>query len=216
MATKNTPIRLHGLASFDRSAKPRWLLKEMGVKYEDRWLDRDKKENESPAFLKLNPMGRIPVAEIGDQVLFESGAICALLSDLYLDKGMAPALDAPERADYQKWMYFASATVDAIQGRIMIIEDIPAGAVQIEKEKALQDELHDVLVALDQALAKGSFLVGNRFGTADICVSYQLYWLRFGPELKSVIEAFPRVEEYVDRMFARPAADTAKWPCPPI
>ena len=127
---------------------------------------------------------------------------------------MAPALNSPERGDYQKWMYFASATVDAIQGRIMIIEDIPVGAVQSEKEKTLQDELRDGLEALDQTLAKSSFLVGNRFGTADICVSYHLYWLRFWPELKSVMDAFPRVEAYIDRMFARPAVDTSKWPRP--
>jgi len=216
MTTKNTLIRLHGNAPFDRGAKVRWLLREMGVTYEDCWLDSEKNESESPAFRKLNPMGRIPVAEIDGQVIFESGAICALLSDLYLDKGMAPALNAPERAHYQKWMYFASATIDAIQWRMEIIEDIPAGAVHSEKEKDLQDELRDGLEALDQTLAKGSFLVGNRFSTADICVSYQLYWLRFSPELKSVMDAFPRVGDHIDRMFARPAAETTKWPRPPI
>src|SRR3954452_7513484 len=122
MTTKNRPIRLYGAASFDRGGKVRWLL-------------------------QLNPMGRVPVAEIGDQVMFESGAICAYLADLYLDKGMAPALTAPERTEYQKWMYFASATVDSIQSRIMIIEDIPPGDVQRSKEKALQGELRDSLEA---------------------------------------------------------------------
>lgn len=209
MNTKN-PIRLHALATFDRSAKARWLLTEMGVKFEDHWLDRDKKEHESPAFLKLNPMGRVPVAEIGDQVMFESGAICAYLADLYLDKGMAPAPSAPERVDYQKWMYFASATIDAIQGKIMIIEDIPPGEVQTSKEKALQEELHDSLAALDQVLSKSSFLVGNRFSAADICVSYQLFWLRLWPELNSVMDQFPRVGAYIDRMVTRPAAESMK------
>lgn len=210
MTTKNDLIRLHSLAPFDRGGKVRWLLTEMGLKFEDRWLDRDKKEQESPAFLKLNPMGRVPVAEIGDQVMFESGAICAYLADLHLDKGMAPALSAPERADYQKWMYFASATVDTIQSRIMIIEDIPPGEVQTAKEKALQEELRDSLEALDQVLSKNSFLVGNHFGAADICVSYQLFWLRLWPELKSVMDAFPRIDAYIDRMVTRPAAESTK------
>ncbi len=214
MTTKNILIRLHGNAPFDRGAKVRWLLNEMGVKYEDRWLDVENKESKSPAYLKLNPLGRVPVAEIGGKALFESGAICAYLSDLYLDKGMAPALDAPERADYQKWMYFASATIDSLQWRIEDIEDMPSGAFRSEKEKALQEELRDILKALDETLVKSPFLVGNRFSTADICVSYQLYWHRFWPEGKSVMETFPRVEAYIDRMFARPAANTAKWPRP--
>src|SRR4051812_2020241 len=216
MTSKKTLIRLHGNAPFDRGAKVRWLLNEMGVAYEDHWLDREKKEIESPAYLKLNPMGRVPVAEIGGQVLFESGAICAYLSDLHLDKGMAPALNVPERGEYQKWMYFASATIDSLQWRIELIEDFPPGAVHSEKEKALQEELRDILKALDQTLAKSSFLVGNRFSTADICVSYQLYWLRFWPEGKSVMDTFSHVEAHIDRMFARAAAKTTEWPRPPI
>ncbi len=210
MTTKNDLIRLYGLVPYDRGGKARWLLTEMGVKFEDRWLDRDSKENEGPAFLKLNPMGRVPVAEVGDQVLFESGAICAYLADLHLDKGMAPAFSAPERADYMKWMYFASSTVDSIQSRIMVIEDIPPGEVHAAKEKALQDELRDGLEALDQVLSKDSFLVGNRFGAADICVSYHLFWLRLWPELNSVVDAFPRVGAYIDRMVTRPAAVSTK------
>jgi glutathione S-transferase len=212
MTTKTSLIRLHGLVSYDRSAKARWLLNEMGVAYEDRWLDREKKENESPAFLKLNPMGRVPVAEVGDESLFESSAICAYLSDLYLEKGMAPALSSPDRAAYQMWMYFAAATVDAFQTRIMVIEDIPPGEVQRTKEKALQEELRDALEALDQTLAKSSFLVGNRFSTADICVSYHLYWLLLWPELKSVMDPFPRVGAYIERMIQRPAANSGEWP----
>jgi glutathione S-transferase len=210
MSTQNGLIRLHSLATFDRGAKARWLLTEMGLKFEERWLDREKNELESAAFLKLNPMGRVPVAEVGDQVMFESGAICAYLADLHLDKGMAPALAAPERAEYQKWMYFASATVDSIQSRMMIIEDIPPGEVQKAKEKALQDELRDSLEALDQVLSKSSYLVGNRFGAADICVSYQLYWLPLWPELKPVMDAFPRVVAYIDRIITRPAATSMK------
>ncbi|MFL5813147.1 MAG: glutathione S-transferase family protein [Bdellovibrionia bacterium] len=215
MTTKEPLIRLHANAPFDRSAKVRWLLNEMGVAYEDRWLDVENNESESPGFLKLNPMGRIPVAEINGRVLFESGALCAYVADLYLDKGMAPALDAPERGEYQKWMYFASATIDSLQWRYDLLEDIPPSAVKSEKVKDLQDELRGALEAIDQSLAKGSYLVGNHFSTADICVSYQLYWLRFAPEYKSVMDTFPRVETYIDRMFARPAAKTAEWPRSP-
>jgi len=214
MATKDIQIRLHGNAPFDRGGKARWLLNEMGVSYTDRWLDVENKESKSPAFRKLHPMGRVPVAEIGHRVMFESGAICAYLADLYLDKGMAPALDAPERAEYQQWMYFASATIDAIQFRTEFIENIPAD-VRSEKIKSLQEELRGALEALDRVLAKDSFLVGNRFSAADICVSYQLYWLRFAPELKSVMDTFPRVRDYIDRMFARPAAKTGEWPRSP-
>lgn len=210
MRTKYPLIRLYGNAPFDRGGKVRWLLTEMGLKFEDHWLDRDKNEHEGSAFLKLNPTGRVPVAAIGEQVMFESGAICAYLADLHLDKGMAPALNAPERADYQKWMYFASAAIDTIHRQFALIEDSPPGTGLESKVKVLQEDLQGTLEALDQVLSKNSFLVGNRFGTADICVSYQLFWLRLAPELKSVMDNFPRVDAYIDRMVTRPAAKSSK------
>jgi glutathione S-transferase len=199
-------IRIHSLAAFDRGAKARWLLTEMGVPYETRLLDRAKKENESPEYLRLNPMGRVPAVEIDDLVFFESGAICAYLADLYLDRGMAPKLATPERAKYEQWMYFAHCTVDPMQTRIMVIEDIPPGEVQKTKEAALQSDLGDACEAIDQALSKGQYLLGGRFSTADICISYHLYFLRLWPELGQVVAKFPRVTAYLDRMTKMPSA----------
>jgi glutathione S-transferase len=206
--TKNDDLkfRVYGLTTFDRSAKVRWLLTELGVDFEFRLLDREKKEHEGPEFLKLTPMGRVPVLEFGDQVMFESGAICAYLSDLFLEKGMAPALDSKDRPAYEQWMYFASATVDVFQIRIMIIEDIPPGEVLGSKLAALQSDLRDAYVTLDMALDKNPFLLGNHFSTADLCVAYHLYWLSLWPELNEVITDFPRVQEYVKRVEKMPSA----------
>ena len=74
----------------------------------------------------------------------------------------------------------------------------------------MQEDLRGSLEALDRVLSENAFLVGNHFGAADICVSYQLFWLRLWPELKSVMDMFPRVQAYIDRMVTRPAAVHAK------
>jgi glutathione S-transferase len=208
--SNDTLIRIHGAFPYDRASKTRWLLTEIGVAYEDRWLNVKEKEHEKPEYLKLHPMGRIPAAQIGDVTMFESSAICAYLADRYIDKGMAPQLSSPDRAKYQQWMYFAASTLDPIQARIMIIEDIPAGELRTTKEAALIEEFRDALGALDQALAQSSFLVGNRFSAADICVSCHLYGVTFWPELNVIIEEFPRVVSYFERMKKMPSAVTAK------
>jgi glutathione S-transferase len=197
---------LYGLRPFDRSAKARWLLLEMGVPFENHWMNHEKKEHESEAFLKINPMGRVPALEVNGQAIFESGAICAYLADLFLEKGLAPALLSPARMDYQKWMYFAVATLDVFQTRIMIIEDMPAGEVQKEKETALRTELRDAMHTLDLTLNKNSFLVANRFGAADIAVSYPLFFCQLWPELKSVMIEFPNVMTYLERLEKMPSA----------
>ncbi len=203
---KNSKFRLYGLATYDRSAKVRWLLTEMGIDFEMKYLNREKKEHETPAFLKLNPMGRIPVLEFNDQAMLESGAICEYLADLFGEKGMAPASDSPHRVKYLQWMYFASATIDVYQIRVMIIEDIPPGEVLNTKLTALQSDLRDALTTLNETFAKASYLVADRFSAADIAVSYHLAWLKLWPELDSVFTDFPRVNTYLDRMKAMPSA----------
>ena len=202
-------LRLYGLTSFDRSAKVRWLLTELGLEFEDRWLDLDKKEFESADFLQLNPMGRVPVLVTDDGAISESGAICAYLADRYLDKGLAPQISSPARARYQQWMYFADATLERIQSRMMIIEDIPASELRTEKEETLFRDLEASLAALDQTLTKDSFLISNRFSAADIAVSYQLYWCGLWSELNAVIQKYPSVTSYLDRMKKMPSALTA-------
>ena len=206
----NTLIRIHGAFPYDRGSKARWLLTEMGIPYENKWLDLNKGEHEGAEYLKLHPMGRIPAAQIGDIQLFESGAICAFLADQYLDKGLAPALHSPDRAKYQQWMYFAASTLDPIQTRIMIIEDIEAGELRTQKETALFEEFGDALEAMTQTLANASFLVANKFSAADICVSYALYFVRLWPELEAVVQRYPQVVSYLDRLQKIPSAIQAK------
>jgi glutathione S-transferase len=207
--SKKPLIRLYSLSTFDRGAKARWLLTEIGIEFEQKWLNRDKKENETEAYLKLNPMGRVPVLEYGDQVMFESGAICAFLADQFLEKGMAPAHSAPERSEYLKWVFFASS-LDAYQARIMVIEDIPAGELQKKKEAALQSDLRDAMESMNAVLSKRDYLASDRFTAADIGVGYHLYFLKMWPELDSVIAEFPKVAAYFERLQAMPSAVKSK------
>jgi glutathione S-transferase len=206
----NHKIRIHNLAKFDRSAKVRWLLTELGVPFETHTMSRDAKENEQPAYLKLNPLGRVPTVEIDDHVMFESGAICTHLSDLYAHTGIIPKAGTPDRAIYEQWMYFAHNFLDTMQAKIMIIEDIPPGEYQKAKESSVQADLEDACVALDRGLAKGDYLVANRFSAADICMGYHLYFLRMWPELDQVIVKHPRVVAYLDKLKAMPSAVKAE------
>lgn len=207
---KQAPLRLHAIAPYDRSAKVRWLLTELDLPFEERWLSREKREFEHAEYLRINPMGRVPALEIGERPMFESSAIVATLADLHLERGLAPALDAPERAEYQQWMYFAVATLDPMQGRAMIIEDIPAGDLQKTKESGMQADLADAMQALERTLSRDEYLVGNHFTAADICVSYHVNWLRLWPELDAMIAPMRGVIAHLERMKARPAAVRAR------
>jgi len=208
--TAPAQIRLYGLVPYDRSGKARWLMTEMGVSFENKWLDRKNGDLSSVSFLKLNPMGRVPVLEYGDQAMHESGAICTFLADRHSDGKLAPETSSALRGEFLQWMYFASATLDVIQTRIMIIEDIPVGEVHTEKLAALQSDLNDALEAVDLKLVHSPYLVGGQFSAADICVAYHIFWFSLWPELDSVLKKYPRVIAYVEKLKNMPSAIESK------
>jgi glutathione S-transferase len=202
---KNT-IKIYGSGPYDRGAKARWLLTEMGVDFETTWLDVEGGALESPEFRKINPLGRVPAVEINGRAMFESGAICTYLADLYPEKGMAPKLNTPERMQYEQWMYFTMATLDVFMSRMMIIEDIAPGPVFQTKMETLLSDVETAFAHLDSVLSKNQFLVGNRLTAADISVSYHLFWCTFWPEFKTIIDQNKNLSSFLSRMRENPSA----------
>jgi glutathione S-transferase len=74
---------------------PHMLLEEIGAPYELVPVDRANNAQKSPAYLKLNPTGRIPVLIDGDLVLFETAAICLHLADRHPESGSRPRWARP-------------------------------------------------------------------------------------------------------------------------
>ena len=74
-----------------RSIRVRWTLQELGIDFEAVTVNLVAGENRSPAFLKLNPAGKLPVLVDGDLVLTESIAIVLYLAEKYPEKGFIPA-----------------------------------------------------------------------------------------------------------------------------
>ena len=205
---KHPPIRIHGVHAYDRGAKARWLLTEIGVHFENIWMKN--REFEKSDYMEMNPMGRVPAMEFGDTVLFESGAIASYLSDFFSDSEMSQKIDSPLRAEYLKWMFFTASTLDPFQTRIMIIEDIPPGELYDKKFSALMSDVEDAYRTLELTLSKQPFLVGGRFSTADICASYHLYFQMLWPEFEGAMKKFPKVADYLERMKKHPSAITAE------
>ena|SRR6185295_7979194 len=89
-------IQLHyypGNASF----APHLLLEELGTPFELLYVDRGANAQKSPAYLRLNPNGLIPVLVDGGLLLYETAAICLHLADTHPQAGLAPASGTPER-----------------------------------------------------------------------------------------------------------------------
>ena len=83
-----------------RATRPRWMLEELGHPYTIIHVDLDAKENREPGYLRVHPLGRVPVLVDGDVTIFESIAICMYLADKYLERGLAPLVSSPLRGPY--------------------------------------------------------------------------------------------------------------------
>ena len=100
--------KLHG-TSRSRSARSLWALEELGVNYEH--LPMPTTEAKSPAHLKLNPNGHVPVLEDDGVVVWESMAINLYLAEKYGKNSLWPS-DPAARADIYKWSFFAMTEVE--------------------------------------------------------------------------------------------------------
>ena len=85
-------IQLHYFPG-NASLIPHILLEELGLPFELQYVDRAKSAQKSPAYLKLNPNGQIPVLVDGDLVLYETAAICLHLADTHPAAKLAPPLE---------------------------------------------------------------------------------------------------------------------------
>jgi len=90
----------------------RWMLEEVGQPYRTEILDYAT-TLKGPAYLAINPMGKIPALTHGRQVITECAAICAYLADAFPQAGLAPPPGDPQRAAYYRWLFFAAGPVEA-------------------------------------------------------------------------------------------------------
>jgi len=94
-----------------RSIRVRWTLQELGVDFEAVTVNMLAGEHRSPAFLKLNPAGKLPVLEDGNLLLTESVVIVLHLAEKYPAKGLMPT-DLGQRARLYKWLMFAATELE--------------------------------------------------------------------------------------------------------
>jgi glutathione S-transferase len=174
----------------------RWMLEEVGQPYRTEVLDYEG-AMKSPAYLAINPMGKVPAITHGGTVVTEAAAICAYLADVFPQAGLAPPHGDHRRGTYYRWLFFAAGCVEAAVTNKAMGWEVPA-----ERQRmAGYGSMGHVLDVLEQAVAGRQYLDGQAFTAADLYVGAQLGWgLAFG-----TIEKRPAFEAYVGGLTSRPA-----------
>jgi glutathione S-transferase len=178
-----------------RSSGALILLEELGAPFELRVLNMKAGEQRRPAYLAVNPMGKVPAVRHGEALITEQVAIFLYLADLFPQAKLAPALDDPLRGPYLRWLvYYAACFEPAVVDHAMKREPAPLST-------SPYGDYDTMLKTLTEELAKGTFILGERFSAADILWGTALGWMtKF-----TLVPESPLVMAYIERIDARPA-----------
>lgn len=185
-----------------RSIRVRWTLQEMDVPFEAVTVNLAANEHHSAEFLKINPAGKLPALVDGDFVLTESIAIVLYLAEKYPAKKLMPT-DLRERAQLYRWLLFTTTELEQPLWRIARHSNIyPVDKrLPAEIELARGDFLPMAQVVEDHLRGR-EFLAGGHLTVADFVLAYTLDWAK----LVKLLDGFPALDAYVERMYARPKA----------
>ena len=205
--TDHTMIHLH-YSPGTASMTPHLLLRELGVPFELKLVDRAGGAHKRPEYLKLNPNGLIPVLVDGDLVLYETAAIVLHLVDTHPAAGLAPAaIGSAERAQFYKWLIWLANSVQAMMRHYfysdrMVAPGHVAGALEVKAQaEAMLGTMFD---QIDAQLAShgGPWLLGERFSALD---PYAFMLCRWSRGFARPARTLPHIAPFLERMLARPA-----------
>jgi glutathione S-transferase len=161
-------------------------LHEIGVPFEGKPMSFKSNDLRSPAYLALNPEGKVPTLVIDGRPLTEVAAILYYLGKRFPEAELLPRDDIEADAQALSWMSFAASTLHPARRRGL-------------------DYAKEVYGIADRRLGSGWAL--GRYSIADIHL-FRLYW-RLANSLKPAPETFPNLTAHYRRMMARPAVQRA-------
>ncbi len=155
---------------FSRGRIVHLFLEEAKIPHRIVLLDFQTGEHKRPAFLAMNPMGKLPVIQHGPVTLSETAAILTYLADAFPASGHLPPIGDPARASVLKWMFFGAGCVEPATA------DKAFNRPPVGKGSVGWGTYEDVVATLVAGLTPGPFFLGDRLTLADIYVGSQIAW----------------------------------------
>jgi glutathione S-transferase len=177
-----------------------WTLEELGEPYDLTIMSWEQGSGEEHR--ARHPLGRVPVLQDDEGFVFESTAICLHLADLHPRAGLIAAPGTHDRALAYQWSCFAPSELEPpLVEAAIFAESDPERAAKARRRFSVAAD------AVARTLDGNEYLVGGRFGVADVLVSTALSFTSragFDEELPQ------RLKDYVARLAQRPAYQRAR------
>lgn len=198
-------LKLH-FAPNSRAVRTLWLLEELGLPYELNRMEFHPKDLKSDQHRDRHPLGRIPVLEDGDVMIYESGAIAEYIVARHSDGALKPAPDAPNYPAFLQWFHYCEGMVMPPINTIVVHtillpperrDETALGQAQRLLAKAVQP--------VEDDMAGKDYLAGD-FTIADTMLGHSLM---MAERMGIVTDEHPNLKAYIGRLKARPALQKA-------
>lgn len=207
-------ITLHHLNN-SRSQRVLWLMEELGLSYEIKFYERDRKTMLAPPELrKVHPLGKSPVITEDGFTLAESGAILEYLVERHGGGRLRPAAGTQEALRYTYFMHYAEGSAMPPLLMKLVFDTIERARVPFfvkpivktisgrAKAGFIEPNIRQHLDFLEAELASRPWFSGEEFTAADIQMSFPVEAARVRGGLDA---GRPRLMDWLGRIHARPA-----------
>ena len=194
-------IKVWGRLTASNVQKVMWCVDELGVAHEHIHIPFGRAKQD-PAYLAINPNGRVPTIEEDGFILWESNS-CVRYIAARFGAGTLWPTDPRVRADAERWMDWQLATLSEPSDTIFI------GLVVKKQEQrdmaaiaAATKRLNELWTIVDKVLATRKFVAGNDLTIGDIPMGIAVHrWFTIPVER----DRHPNVETWYGRLIDRPA-----------
>ena len=202
-------IQLWGATYAVCTQRDLFTANELGLPVELHLVDITTGQQKAAEYLKRQPFGKIPAAEIAGQQLYESRAIARVIArSTPAGERLYPSGDLKKVALFEQWASLEAGTITPILERVVMqrvfipqFRGVP-GDEAIAKQ-AVQDG-QTALAVLDAQLAGNEYVLGE-LSLIDIFMSTLLALFVDTPEGAETLEKYPNIAAWSTRLLARPA-----------
>tara|TARA_B100002052_G_scaffold185588_1_gene169092 strand:- start:554 stop:1162 length:609 start_codon:yes stop_codon:yes gene_type:complete len=193
-------LKLHH-APTSRAGRIVWLLEELEIKYELNSMKFHPSDLKSDEHRKRHPLGRVPVLEDGNIILYESGAIVEYILEKHAPGKLKPSVHTDIYPQYLQWFHYCEGMIMP-PINIIVVQTIllPKERQNLESLSQAQKLLGKALLPVDKNLENKEYLIGE-FSGADIMLGHSLY---MSNKLGCVSNEMTNIKAYIERIKARP------------
>ncbi|MDC3143759.1 glutathione S-transferase family protein [Pelagibacteraceae bacterium] len=185
-----------------RAGRIIWLMEELELEYEVNIMPFSKEGLKSDEHRARHALGRVPVLEDGEVMIFESGAIIEYVLTRHKEGGLKPKADSPEFPYYLQWFHYCEGMVMPPMNQIVVQTILlPPERRDENVLKQAKNLLTKSLMMVNANLADKEYLIGD-FSAADLMLGHACY---MSNRMGCVTDEMQHIKDYVARISARPA-----------